>query len=105
MGTDEDALTEILSTRSNQQLREILAFYQQVFGQYRKSHGLEVEETICKRFRGDGQAAMPALASVCRNTPRYFAEKLHNAVKVSRLQPMPMNQRCMGPAPFGAAQQ
>ncbi|XP_043391022.1 annexin A9 isoform X3 [Chelonia mydas] len=160
MGTDEDALTEILSTRSNQQLREILAFYQQdfkadpekdiasetsgwfkeillalatgkrerdtgiidyaliqqdaealadpgassegagertwisiftqrspehlsrVFGQYRKSHGLEVEETICKRFRGDGQAAMPALASVCRNTPRYFAEKLHNAVKV-----------------------
>ncbi|XP_038239478.1 annexin A9 isoform X2 [Dermochelys coriacea] len=160
MGTDEDALTEILSTRSNQQLREILAFYQQdfkadpekdiasetsswfkeillalakgkrerntgiidyaliqqdakaladpgassegagertwisiftqrspehlsrVFGQYQKSHGLEVEETICKRFQGDGQAAMLALASVCRNTPRYFAEKLHNALKV-----------------------
>ncbi|XP_065430175.1 annexin A9 isoform X1 [Chrysemys picta bellii] len=189
IGTDEDALTEILSTRSNQQLRESLAFYQQdfkadpekdiasetsgwfkeillalakgkrehytgiidyaliqqdaqaladpgarsegagertwisiftqrspehlsrVFGQYRKSHGLEVEETICKRFRGDGQVAMLALdpavpsvrarlwtpfeaqkntsmrmavgtkASVCRNTPRYFAEKLHNAMK------------------------
>ncbi|TFK06755.1 nuclear receptor coactivator 4 [Platysternon megacephalum] len=159
MGTDEDALTEILSTRSNQQLRESLAFYQQdfkadpekdialetsgwfkeillalakgkrehytgiidyaliqqdaealadpgarsegagertwisiftqrspehlsrVFGQYRKSRGLEVEDTICKRFRGDGQAAMLALASVCRNTPRYFAERLHNAMK------------------------
>ncbi|XP_073179145.1 annexin A9 isoform X2 [Lepidochelys kempii] len=159
MGTDEDALTEILSTRSNQQLREILAFYQQdfkadpekdialetsgwfkeillalakgkrerdtgiidyaliqqdaealadpgassegagertwisiftqrspehlsrVFSQYRKSHGLEVEETICKRFRGDGQMAMLALASACRNTPRYFAEKLHHAMK------------------------
>ncbi|KAH1179915.1 hypothetical protein KIL84_005965 [Mauremys mutica] len=52
-----------------------------VFGQYQKSHGLEVEETICKRFRGDGQAAMLALASVCRNTPRYFAERLHNAMK------------------------
>ncbi|KAM7138450.1 annexin A9-like [Macrochelys suwanniensis] len=24
---------------------------------------------------------MLALASVCRNTPRYFAEKLHNAMK------------------------
>nr|XP_042699175.1 annexin A9 [Chrysemys picta bellii] len=159
IGTDEDALTEILSTRSNQQLRESLAFYQQdfkadpekdialetsgwfkeillalakgkrehytgiidyaliqqdaqaladpgarsegagertwisiftqrspehlsrVFGQYQKSHGLEVEETICKRFQGDGQVAMLALASVCRNTPRYFAEKLHNAMK------------------------
>nr|XP_032623883.1 LOW QUALITY PROTEIN: annexin A9 [Chelonoidis abingdonii] len=156
MGTDEDALIEILSTRSNQQLRESLAFYQQdfkadpekdialetsgwfkeillalakgkrehytgiidyaliqqdaealaepgarasertwisiftqrspehlsrVFGQYRKSHGLEVEETICKRFQGDGQVAMLALASVCRNTPRYFTERLHNAMK------------------------
>uniref|UniRef100_A0A674IRA0 Annexin A9 n=1 Tax=Terrapene triunguis TaxID=2587831 RepID=A0A674IRA0_9SAUR len=155
IGTDEDALTEILSTRSNQQLRESLAFYQQdfkadpekdiasetsgwfkeillalakgkrehytgiidyaliqqdaetqepgarggertwisiftqrspehlsrVFAQYQKSHGLEVEETIFKRFRGDGQVAMLALASVCRNTPRYFAEKLHNAMK------------------------
>uniref|UniRef100_A0A8C0GQZ3 Annexin A9 n=1 Tax=Chelonoidis abingdonii TaxID=106734 RepID=A0A8C0GQZ3_CHEAB len=49
-----------------------------VFGQYRKSHGLEVEETICKRFQGDGQVAMLALASVCRNTPRYFTERLHN---------------------------
>ncbi|KAM9114764.1 annexin A9 isoform 2-T2 [Pangshura tecta] len=159
MGTDEDALIEILSTRSNQQLRESLAFYQRdfkadpekdiasetsgwfkeillalakgkrehytgiidyaliqqdaealanpgarsevagertwisiftqrspehlsrVFGQCRESHGLEVEDTICKRFRGDGQAAMLALASVCRNTPRYFAERLHNAMK------------------------
>uniref|UniRef100_A0A8C4YDA3 Annexin A9 n=1 Tax=Gopherus evgoodei TaxID=1825980 RepID=A0A8C4YDA3_9SAUR len=32
-----------------------------VFGQYWKSHGLEVEETICKRFQGDGQVAMLAL--------------------------------------------
>uniref|UniRef100_A0A8C8RR47 Annexin A9 n=1 Tax=Pelusios castaneus TaxID=367368 RepID=A0A8C8RR47_9SAUR len=54
-----------------------------VFSQYRKSSGLEVEEAICKRFQGDSQAAMLALASVCRNTPRYFAEKLHKAMKGS----------------------
>ncbi|XP_074837434.1 annexin A9 [Carettochelys insculpta] len=159
LGTDEDALIEILSTRSNQQLRESLAFYQRdfkadpekeiasetsgwfkeillalakgkreqytgiidytliqqdaealadpgvrskgasermwiniftqrspehlsrVFDQYQKSSGLEVEGTIHQRFRGDGQEAMLALASVCRDTPRYFAKKLHNALK------------------------
>uniref|UniRef100_A0A8C3SE34 Annexin A9 n=1 Tax=Chelydra serpentina TaxID=8475 RepID=A0A8C3SE34_CHESE len=40
-----------------------------VFGQYRKSRGLEVEETISKRFRGDGQMAMLALAAGISPSP------------------------------------
>uniref|UniRef100_A0A8C3FNM5 Annexin A9 n=1 Tax=Chrysemys picta bellii TaxID=8478 RepID=A0A8C3FNM5_CHRPI len=73
-GAGERTWISIFTQRSPEHLSR-------VFGQYQKSHGLEVEETICKRFQGDGQVAMLALASVCRNTPRYFAEKLHNAMK------------------------
>nr|XP_033779048.1 annexin A9 [Geotrypetes seraphini]XP_033779049.1 annexin A9 [Geotrypetes seraphini]XP_033779050.1 annexin A9 [Geotrypetes seraphini]XP_033779051.1 annexin A9 [Geotrypetes seraphini]XP_033779053.1 annexin A9 [Geotrypetes seraphini] len=159
LGTDEDTLTEILITRSNQQLREIGTFYREdykadleqdvtaetsghfrellltllkgkrerdsgiidyalimqdakalsdtgmknsspnvhrwisilsersmdhlrrVFEQYKMINSSEVEDKIQKQFKGDFERALLSLVSVIRNTPLYFADKLHTAMK------------------------
>ncbi|KAL0591042.1 Annexin A9 [Plecturocebus cupreus] len=53
----------------------------QVFDQYQRSTGQELEEAVQNRFHGDAQAALLALASVIKNTPLYFADKLHQALQ------------------------
>ncbi|XP_053446739.1 annexin A9 isoform X1 [Nycticebus coucang] len=52
-----------------------------VFDQYQRYTGYELEETIRNRFHGDTQVALLSLASVVRNTPSYFADKLHQALQ------------------------
>lgn len=55
---------------------------QRVFDQYKQYSSIDIEETINKHMTGDIQKAMLALVSCIRNTPLYFADKLHNALKV-----------------------
>ncbi|XP_028911612.1 annexin A9 [Ornithorhynchus anatinus] len=52
-----------------------------VFDQYKGLSGQEVEDTIRDRFQGDAQVTLLSLASVIRNTPLYFANKLHQALQ------------------------
>ncbi|XP_008826487.1 annexin A9 [Nannospalax galili] len=52
-----------------------------VFDRYRRCTGQELEDAIQNRFRGDSQVALLSLASVIRNTPLYFAAKLHQALQ------------------------
>ncbi|VTJ80447.1 Hypothetical predicted protein [Marmota monax] len=54
-----------------------------VFEQYQRRTGQELEEAVRTRFRGDARAALLSLASVIRNTPLYFADKLHRALQES----------------------
>ncbi|XP_072500863.1 annexin A9 isoform X1 [Notamacropus eugenii] len=52
-----------------------------VFDQYQKHSGQEIEAGIRNCFHGSAQTALLTLASVIRNTPLYFAEKLHQALQ------------------------
>nr|XP_054103849.1 annexin A9 isoform X1 [Callithrix jacchus] len=52
-----------------------------VFDQYQRSTGQELEEAVQNRFHGDAQVALLGLASVIKNTPLYFADKLHQALQ------------------------
>ncbi|XP_025838784.1 annexin A9 isoform X8 [Vulpes vulpes] len=56
-----------------------------VFDQYQRCTGHELEKTVQNRFHGDAQAALLSLASVIKNTPLYFADKLHQALQVDKL--------------------
>ncbi|KAM4690790.1 annexin A9 [Rhinophrynus dorsalis] len=64
----------ILTERSPGHLRR-------VFDQYSVSNSMAIEEGIKKHFKGDFQKALITLVSVMRNTPLYFADRLHNAIK------------------------
>ncbi|XP_021543715.1 annexin A9 isoform X2 [Neomonachus schauinslandi] len=52
-----------------------------VFDLYQRYTGHELEKTVHHLFHGDAQAALLSLASVIRNTPLYFADKLHQALQ------------------------
>ncbi|XP_073904271.1 annexin A9 [Castor canadensis] len=52
-----------------------------VFDQYQQCAGQELEEAIRNLFHGDVQVALLSLVSVIRNTPLYFADKLHQALQ------------------------
>ncbi|KAM9688275.1 LOW QUALITY PROTEIN: annexin A9 [Trichechus inunguis] len=52
-----------------------------VFGRYQRCTGQQLEEAVQNRFHGDAQVALLSLASVIRNTPLYFAAKLHQALQ------------------------
>ncbi|XP_075417791.1 annexin A9 [Tenrec ecaudatus] len=52
-----------------------------VFEQYQRRTGQTVEDAVRSRFQGEAQAALLSLASVIRNTPLYFADKLHQALQ------------------------
>ncbi|XP_047374091.1 annexin A9 isoform X3 [Sciurus carolinensis] len=52
-----------------------------VFDQYQRCTGQELEEAVRNRFHGDVQAALLSLVAVIRNTPLYFADKLHRALQ------------------------
>ncbi|XP_008072485.1 annexin A9 [Carlito syrichta] len=56
-----------------------------VFDQYQRNTGQEWEEAIRTRFHGESQVALLGLASVIRNTPLYFADKLHQALQMEWL--------------------
>nr|XP_023496984.1 annexin A9 isoform X2 [Equus caballus] len=52
-----------------------------VFHQYQRDTGHELEKTVRHRFHRDAQGPLLSLASVIRNTPLYFADKLHRALQ------------------------
>ncbi|XP_055966663.1 annexin A9 [Sorex fumeus] len=52
-----------------------------VFDQYQQHAGHAVERTIQDRFQGAAQAALLSLVLAIRNTPLYFADKLHQALQ------------------------
>ncbi|XP_011376001.1 annexin A9 [Pteropus vampyrus] len=62
-----------------------------VFDQYQRRTGHAPERTVRDRFHGDAQIALLSLASVIRNTPLYFANKLHEALQETE----PDNQALM----------
>ncbi|XP_039697501.1 annexin A9 isoform X2 [Pteropus medius] len=62
-----------------------------VFDQYQRRTGHAPERTVRDRFHGDTQIALLSLASVIRNTPLYFANKLHEALQETE----PDNQALM----------
>ncbi|XP_007531599.1 annexin A9 [Erinaceus europaeus] len=74
----------ILTQRNPEHLRRVLELYQRFTGQ-------ELEDTIRDRFLGATQVALLSLASIIRNTPLYFAEKLHQALQ----EPEPSHQVLM----------
>ncbi|XP_023572124.1 annexin A9 isoform X2 [Octodon degus] len=52
-----------------------------VFDLYQWRTGRSLEEAVRHHFNGDAQAALLNLASVVRNTPLYFADKLHQSLQ------------------------
>ncbi|MXQ96530.1 hypothetical protein E5288_WYG002726 [Bos mutus] len=52
-----------------------------VLNQYQWYTGHELEKTVRARFHGAACVALLNLASVIRNTPLYFADKLHQALQ------------------------
>ncbi|KAM6167889.1 annexin A9 [Erethizon dorsatum] len=53
----------------------------QVFDLYQWRTGRVLEEAVQDRFHGDALAALLSLAAVVRNTPLYFADKLHQGLQ------------------------
>lgn len=79
LGDDRDEVDEskwirILTHRSPEHLNR-------VFNWYYRMTGLQVEEAMMKHFQGNAQASALTLASVVRNTPLYFAVRIHQAIK------------------------
>ncbi|XP_043734015.1 annexin A9 isoform X1 [Cervus elaphus] len=52
-----------------------------VLNQYQRDTGRELEKTVRARFHGAACVALLSLALVIRNTPLYFADKLHQALQ------------------------
>nr|XP_020860369.1 annexin A9 isoform X1 [Phascolarctos cinereus] len=73
MGTGETWIM-ILTQRNTEHLNR-------VFDQYQRHSGQEIEDGIQKYFHESAQTALLTLASVIRNIPLYFAEKLHQALQ------------------------
>ncbi|XP_026579733.1 annexin A9-like [Pseudonaja textilis] len=70
----------ILAQRSPEHLRRVFSWYQE-------TTGISVEQTMEKHFRENFREAGLTLVSLLRNTPLYFASKLHSAVKEAGRDP------------------
>ncbi|CAB1338637.1 unnamed protein product [Coregonus sp. 'balchen'] len=79
-GTDEACLIEILSSRSNAEIREINQMYKNVFNEYQQMSGRDIVKSICREMSGNVEDGMVAVVKSIRNTPEYFAERLHKAM-------------------------
>ncbi|XP_070622348.1 annexin A9 [Erythrolamprus reginae] len=79
---EEREWVRILSQRSPEHLRRVFNWYQETIG-------ISVEETMEKYFQGHFREAGLTLVSLLRNTPQYFATKLHLAIKEVELSPRP----------------
>uniref|UniRef100_A0A6I8SA05 Annexin n=1 Tax=Xenopus tropicalis TaxID=8364 RepID=A0A6I8SA05_XENTR len=71
---NSDLWIRILTERSLGHLRR-------VFDQYSNDNTMDIEDGIKKHFKGDFQKASLTLVAVIKNTPLYFADRLHNAMK------------------------
>uniref|UniRef100_A0AAY4CJP8 Annexin n=1 Tax=Denticeps clupeoides TaxID=299321 RepID=A0AAY4CJP8_9TELE len=74
LGTDESKFNAILCARSKPHLRAVFHEYQQMCGR-------DIEKSICREMSGDLESGMLAVVKCIKNTPAYFAERLHKAMK------------------------
>ncbi|XP_030629298.1 annexin A11b [Chanos chanos] len=74
VGTDESQFNAILCARSKPHLRQVFYEYQQMCGR-------DIEKSICREMSGDVESGMVAVVKCIKNTPAYFAERLHKAMK------------------------
>ncbi|KAJ8284887.1 hypothetical protein COCON_G00037370 [Conger conger] len=74
VGTDESQFNAILCARSKPHLRAVFQEYQQMSGR-------DIEKSICREMSGDLETGMVAVVKCIKNTPLYFAERLHKAMQ------------------------
>ncbi|XP_062330784.1 annexin A11b isoform X1 [Osmerus eperlanus] len=74
VGTDESQFNVILCARSKPHLRAVIHEYQQMCGR-------DIEKSICREMSGNVESGMVAVVKCIRNTPAYFAERLHKAMQ------------------------
>lgn len=72
-GTDESTFNMVLCQRNYFQL-------QLIFDEYETLSGLDIEDTIKNEFSGDSESAFLAIVRSVRNTPKFFARCLHDAI-------------------------
>ncbi|XP_053317652.1 annexin A3 isoform X1 [Spea bombifrons] len=73
-GTDEDKFIEVLCLRSFPQLRL-------TFEEYKKVSNKTIEESIAGEISGHLEDLLLAIVKCARNTPAFFAERLHKSLK------------------------
>ncbi|KAJ0057677.1 hypothetical protein NL108_011624, partial [Boleophthalmus pectinirostris] len=73
-GTNVDAFIEILTTRSAVQLSK-------TFEKYAAVSDLSLPKALKCELKGDIEDCLIDIVKVCWNTPAFFAEKLHEAMK------------------------
>lgn len=73
-GSNVDAFIEILTTRSAAQLSK-------TFQRYACVSDLSLPKALQCELRGDVEDCLVDIVKVCWNTPAFFAEKLHEAMK------------------------
>ncbi|KAG8454256.1 hypothetical protein GDO86_000772 [Hymenochirus boettgeri] len=73
-GTDEDKFIDILCLRNFGQLRL-------TFDAYKSMYKKDIEESIESEISGNLEDLLLAIVKCARNTPAFFAERLHKAVK------------------------
>uniref|UniRef100_A0A4W6EX65 Annexin n=1 Tax=Lates calcarifer TaxID=8187 RepID=A0A4W6EX65_LATCA len=74
VGTDESQFNAILCARSKPHLRAVFQEYQQMCGR-------DIEKSICREMSGNVEDGMVAVVKCIKNTPAYFAERLHKAMQ------------------------
>ncbi|XP_060748879.1 annexin A4-like isoform X2 [Tachysurus vachellii] len=74
LGTDESQFNAVLCARSKPHLR-------QVFHEYQQMCGKDIEKSICSEMHGDLENGMVAVVKCIKNTPGFFAERLHKSLK------------------------
>uniref|UniRef100_A0A672YW86 Annexin n=1 Tax=Sphaeramia orbicularis TaxID=375764 RepID=A0A672YW86_9TELE len=74
VGTDESQFNAILCARSKPHLRAVFQEYQQMTGR-------DIEKSICREMSGNLESGMVAVVKCIKNTPGYFAERLHKAMQ------------------------
>ncbi|KAJ3608363.1 hypothetical protein NHX12_025411 [Muraenolepis orangiensis] len=74
VGTDESQFNAILCARSKPHLRA-------VFNEYQQMSGRDIVKSICREMSGNVENGMVAVVKCIRNTPAYFAERLHKAMQ------------------------
>jgi annexin A7/11 len=74
LGTDEEKFVVLLAHQSFAQLR-------QIFEEYKKISGKTLEEGVKSEFSGDLGRAILTIIKCAQGRPRYFADKLEEAMK------------------------
>nr|XP_060625044.1 annexin A11 [Anolis sagrei ordinatus] len=74
LGTDESKFNAILCARSKAHLRA-------VFNEYQRMCNRDIEKSIAREMSGDLESGMLAVVKCVKNTPAFFAERLHKAMK------------------------